>query len=270
MRNKTAYVARASGGPGTSAPARRARVTKGSAQPAAERGAVAEPAPLDGAGDGSSSMVERAYKELKARILTNRFQSGEYILEDELSKLLQMSRTPVREALVQLQNEGHVQLVPRRGARIVPLTIRDIREIYDLLQTLEAHAAELISVREDRQQLVDALRGHIEEMRAALSEDDLDRWAAANERFHRELVAASGNERLIRFTSTLLDQSHRVRVFTLRLRKPPGRSTQNHADLLRAIAKGDAQEARSIHVRHKDEWLAELTSIVERVGLHKL
>jgi len=217
-----------------------------------------------------SSMSERAYEQLKERILANQFQSGEYVLEDEFAKLLGMSRTPIREALVQLQNEGHIQIVPRRGARIVPLTIDDLREIYDLLQTLEAHAAELISKRPDRDVIVEQLGRRVEEMRAALSEDDLETWAAANERFHRELVAASGNERLIRFSSTLLDQSHRVRVFTLRLRKPPVRSTQNHAELLRAIGRGDADEARVIHVRHKDEWISELTAIVERVGLRKL
>jgi DNA-binding GntR family transcriptional regulator len=228
-----------------------------------------------GTDDGSETprrlpMSERAYHELKHRILTNQFQGGEYVLEEELAKLLGMSRTPLREALVQLQNEGHIQIVPRRGARIVPLGIDDIREIYDLLQTLESHAAELVARRPDNREVAEQLEEAVDGMRSALAHDDLDAWAVENERFHRHLVTASNNRRLIQFCSTLLDQSHRVRVFTLRLRRPPVRSTENHAELVRAIRKGDAETARAIHVRHKDQWLAELTEIVDRVGLRRL
>jgi DNA-binding GntR family transcriptional regulator len=215
-------------------------------------------------------MSERAYRELKHRILTNHFQGGEYILEDELAKMLGMSRTPIREALVQLQNEGHLQIVPRRGARIVPLSLTDIREIYDLLQTLESHAAELVARRDDRKQVADQLAEAVDAMRDALKRDSMEDWAIANERFHRRLVELSENSRLVQFCSTLLDQSHRVRVFTLRLRKPPTQSTDNHAELIRAIRRGDADKAREIHVRHKDQWLNELTEIVERVGLRRL
>lgn len=215
-------------------------------------------------------MSEKAYHELKHRILTNQFQGGEYILEDELAKLLGMSRTPLREALVQLQNEGHIQMVPRRGARIVPLTLEDMLEIYDLLKTLEAHAAELVAKRPDRKQIANELDALVDDMRTALAHDKLDEWATSNELFHRNLVASSKNGRLIKFCSTLLDQSHRVRVFTLRLRKPPNRSTENHAELIRAIRKGDSERARSIHVRHKEQWLDELREIAEKVGLRRL
>lgn len=227
---------------------------------------AAAPARLKSGG----SMAQTAYKEIKKLILGNQLQGGSHILEEELAAMLGMSRTPLREALVQLQNEGHIQIVPRRGIRIVPLTIDDLREIYEILQTLEARAAESISVRPDRQEVSDKLAAIVDEMRAALAADDLDRWAVANERFHRDLVAHAGNGRLEQFCRTLLDQSHRVRVFTLRLRKPPLRSTENHAVLVKAIRDGDAEQARLIHVRHKNEWLDELREIIDRLQIARL
>ncbi|MCW2240504.1 GntR family transcriptional regulator [Azospirillum canadense] len=232
-----------------------------------------EPAGLEAAmprGKSSRSMAQKAYNEIKALILSNELQGGAHILEEELASMLGMSRTPLREALVQLQNEGHIQIVPRRGIRVVPLTINDLKEIYDILQALEAHAAESISQRADRKEITAHLSDIVDEMRAALAADDLDRWAKANERFHRDLVMYAGNGRLEQFCRTLLDQSHRVRVFTLRLRKPPIRSTENHAELVKAMRDGNADLAHAIHVAHKNEWLAEMQDIIERLKITRL
>src|ERR1700754_4311429 len=101
-------------------------------------------------GPRTTSLPQRAYQEVKALVLGNKLQGGEYILEESLAKAVQMSRTPLREALVQLQNEGLIVIVPRRGIRIVPITLADIREIYSVVESLEAQAARILALREDR------------------------------------------------------------------------------------------------------------------------
>src|SRR4030095_12009583 len=86
------------------------------------------------------SFVDRAYREIRRRILNNEYPPAHQILEQELAADLGMSRTPVREALVRLQNERFVQLLPRHGMRVVPLSIRELREVYEVLTSLELTA----------------------------------------------------------------------------------------------------------------------------------
>ena len=87
------------------------------------------------------------------------------------------------------------------------------------------------------------------------------------DRFHIELVVSAGNGRLVRICENLLDQSQRVRAFTLQLRKPPTRTTEAHTGMLKAIEEGDGEKAVAIQVANKKAWLAELTEIVERLQL---
>jgi DNA-binding GntR family transcriptional regulator len=217
-----------------------------------------------------TALAERAHTQIKRMVLDNRVHGGEYLLEEDLVRAVGVSRTPVREALVQLQNEGLIVIVPRRGIRIVPLTIEDIREVHDIMQWLESQAAYALAMRADRVPYVKALRRHVVEMRRALGKGDLDTWARENDSFHMGLVASAGNGRLVRICQNLLEQSHRVRVFTLRLRKPPSRTTDAHTSMLKAIEEGDGDRAVAIQVANKKAWLAELMEIVARLGLRSL
>ena len=221
-------------------------------------------------GKGLTALAERAYRELKQMVLENRVHGGEYLLEEDLAKAVGMSRTPLREALVQLQNEGLIAIVPRRGVRIVPLTVDDIREVHDLMQWLESQAAYALAIRSDRMQAVKALRQIVAEMKRRLTAGDITGWAKENDRFHMELVASAGNGRLVRICENLLDQSQRVRMFTLRMRKPPTRTNEAHASMLRAIEDGDGDKAVAIQIANKKAWLAELEEIIDRLQLRYL
>jgi len=218
-------------------------------------------------GKGLTALAERAYREVKAMILENRVHGGEHLLEEDLARALGMSRTPLREALVQLQTEGLVAIVPRRGIRVVPLTVADMREVHDLMTWLESQAAYALAARPDRDAEVKELRHINAGMRRALAAGDIAAWAQANDRFHARLIASAGNGRLIRICEVLLDQSQRVRTFTLRLRKPPTRTNDAHARMLKAIADGDGERAVAIQMENKRAWLAELEEIVERFEL---
>jgi DNA-binding GntR family transcriptional regulator len=215
-------------------------------------------------------LAEKAYREIKRMVLDNRMHGGEYLLEEELARAVGMSRTPLREALVQLQNEGLIAIVPRRGIRVVPLTVADMREVHDLLQWLESQAAYALAMRPDRAGFVKELRQLVAEMKRSLAAGDIAAWARANDRFHIRLVASAGNGRLVRICENLLDQSQRVRAFTLRLRKPPTRTTEAHTSMLKAIEEGDGERAVAIQVANKKAWLAELTEIIERLQLRYL
>ena len=114
-------------------------------------------APRSGKG-GRESFAERAYRELKRRILDNRLTVGTQYMEQEVAELLSMSRTPTREALIRLANEGLVEIRPRHGMRIKPISLRDMREIYEVITALEASAAALAAR--------DGLAGRVQRQRA--------------------------------------------------------------------------------------------------------
>ena len=230
-------------------------------------GAVAMPVPLS---RSSRQLHSLAYALLKERIISNRYPGGSHILEEQLAADLGISRTPLKEALVNLQAEGLVRMIPRRGVLVVPLTATDVIEIYTVLEALEDLAVRLIGDREDNRADIKVLQDDVAVMQTSLRQDDLDRWAVADEHFHAQLVAASGNSRLIRAAQTLLTQSQRFRLFTLRLRERPVKSTRNHADLVKALKAGDVERARKIHAAQKVGWRDDMLALLAKFKITQI
>jgi len=211
-----------------------------------------------------------AYLALKERIVSNQLPGGSRFLEEQLAADLGISRTPLREALLNLQADGLVRLTPRRGVQIVPLTADDIIEIYSVLEALEDLAVRLIGERTDNAADLAGLSSDVQAMQDALRDDDLDAWAIADERFHGRLVTASGNGRLSRAAETLLTQSQRFRLFTLRLRPKPVKSTRNHAALVKALKDGDVAHAREIHTGQKVGWREDMIALLKRFKITQI
>ncbi len=219
---------------------------------------------------GRITFAERAYREIKSRILENEFPAGSIMLEQELAALLSMSRTPVREALIRLAREGMIDVRPRHGMRVLPVSANDMREIYQILTALEAEAAAQIA-RDGADPLhLAELRTAVAEMDEALSTDDLDAWARADDHFHRVILATCGNQRLKAIIEQFMDQSHRVRKLTLRLRPKPVSSNDDHRALVDAIERRDPEAAWRIHHAHRLRNGRMLVELLERHGLGQL
>jgi DNA-binding GntR family transcriptional regulator len=218
----------------------------------------------------ATSLVDAAYRTMRARILDNEWAPGHRALEQELALELGMSRTPVREALIRLAKEGLVEVVPRHGMRVLPVSAADMNEIYEVLGSLEATAAERVAQRRPTARDIAPLEAASRAMDAALKADDLNAWARADETFHRHLVELCGNRLLAATVYNVWDRAHRARMFTLRLRPKPVHSTREHKELVRAIRKGDADAAREIHRAHRERGRRELTSILERYKLAQM
>lgn len=224
----------------------------------------------EGRGATAATRSGLAYAELKRRVLDNEFHVGSFFLEQELANLLEMSRTPIREALVRLANEGLVEIRPRHGMRVLPMSGRDMREIYEILTALEAEVAAEVAARGLSAEEIATLRRSVEDMDAALARDDLDGWAAADARFHHDLVAASDNQRLRGVISQYWDQAHRVRMLTLRLRPKPTQSTREHLDLVNAIEAREPDQAWQIHRTHRARAAEMLANVLATHGLTSL
>ena len=203
-------------------------------------------------------MRTQAANELRDRILTGRLQPGDRLDLDQLTAEFGISRTPIREALLELSYEGLVAITPRSGMAVVGITPEDAVDNFAVLAALAGKAAELATSRITSEELA-GLRV------LARAIDEADNVVTANRRFHRAVNQAARSPRLL----TYLRQAVRVvpgNYFDL-FPEQAERSRREHAALLDAMEQGDGSAARAImeaHVLTAGEalggWLAEVAA----------
>jgi DNA-binding GntR family transcriptional regulator len=216
------------------------------------------------------SNTQRAVEQLRELIFSGKLAGGSNHLESELAEILGMSRTPVREAAVLLAAQGLVELQPRKGVRIHPISGDDMREIYEVLTELESLAAANAAAAGYGEADLAALYAAVDAMDRALEAEDLDRWAKADDVFHAELVRLGRNSRVEAIVAMMVDQVRRVRLSTLHMRERPVRSNADHRAVADAIRDGDGDAARRIHRAHRQRAKAEIVGLLERFRIRQL
>jgi DNA-binding GntR family transcriptional regulator len=196
--------------------------------------------------------VDHAYSLIREGILTGRHEPGERLGEAELAELTETSRTPVREALRQLEMEGLVEVLPHRGARVSAWTAADLEEIYDLRAMLEAFAAERASsrIRPREIERMAELCDLMEQAAAPGATQDLDRVADLNEAFHGVVRTAAASTRLVTMLNAVVQLPLVVRTFHRYSPADLARSLAHHRELVAALRAGDALWARSVLRSH--------------------
>jgi DNA-binding GntR family transcriptional regulator len=216
------------------------------------------------------SLTDKAYNWIKNEIMENRMSPGFQAFESDLADILDMSRTPVREALMRLQNEGLIKVLPRRGMRVLPLRLSDLREIYEVLNAIECEAVSIIAKRKPTRDDLAPLNEAVLDMEKALAADNLDSWATANTRFHQSLLRLCKNKRLMNIGLTYMVQEQRSTRVTLLLRDKPVQSTQEHRDHVNVMLEGDPVKARNVYRQHRERAIEELSELMQRFKIHNL
>jgi DNA-binding GntR family transcriptional regulator len=188
---------------------------------------------------------------LRSAILQGRLRSGQSLKQDEIAAEFNVSKIPVREALVQLQAEGLVNLIPRRGAVVSKLSYDDIAEIYTIRIALEP-----IALRQAIPQMthvdfvqLDAILEHIDH------EEDLTKWAELNWEFHSTLYAPANMPRLIQMIRTLHHNVARYLKLNYLDKGYLAQSQQQHTELLRLSREGQVDQACELLVYHLSDPL---------------
>ncbi|MFF0163972.1 GntR family transcriptional regulator [Streptomyces sp. NPDC005263] len=197
---------------------------------------------------------EKAYAYLKDTVLTDPAMQGAFLSEQELADRIGVSRTPIREALLQLAAEDLVELVPKRGARVSPLTGREIRELMELRGIVERYAAQQLVCGGGAP--VAQLRSLLERQRELTGADQAREFIAVDHCFHSALVSAVGNALLDRHYDGL--RSRQVRAGVVALFNQQGRQEavlEEHEAILDALAAGDAQAAWAAIDHHLESTL---------------
>ncbi|MBT8424873.1 MAG: GntR family transcriptional regulator [Silicimonas sp.] len=218
----------------------------------------------------TQTSTQRAADEMRRMIFSGVLSAGSDHLETELAALFGMSRTPVREAALILEAQGLVEVRPRRGVRILPVSADDMAEIYDVLTELESHAAGQAAVAGYGADDLTDLGAAIDAMDAALAREDREEWGDADERFHGELVRLGGNSRIVAIATMMSDQVRRARAMTLYLRPLPVDSNEDHRAVLEAIRAGDGKRAARLHRDHRTRAKAMMVALLRDHRLHRL
>src|SRR5262245_61186717 len=193
------------------------------------------PGPLDNA-----TLWERVHDHLRDEILANRLAPGTELQEVGLAEQLGVSRGPIREAIGRLATEGLVTVRPRRGAVVSPLSKEEFLELYQVREALERMAVKLAVPRLQPEDIT-GLQALIDDMAARARHGKVSEFFEANAEFHQRLVDASGNAKLAELYRQLLDQIGRYRARSLFLRGNLQRSVAEHAAILRAAKRGNAE-----------------------------
>lgn len=227
----------------------------------------------EGGGEGARvAVVDHAYIALKEKILNNDFPPGYQALEQEIADMLGVSRTPVREILTRLQDEGLIERLPRRGFRVLPLTPDDIRELADVLRCLEVRAVELLTEQKltAESEPLRVLKAANEHAREALNHEDRQGWADADREFHRAILRFCGNRHLTRTGFSIWDQFHRADMITLRIRPVPVNSPVEHDEIMDAIRAHDTAAAARLLAQHRRNGRETIIASLEEFGLKHL
>jgi DNA-binding GntR family transcriptional regulator len=200
------------------------------------------------------SAADRAYAHTKERILDGEYAQGRLLGEGEVSDAVGVSRTPVREAFLRLEAEGLLQLYPKRGALVVPISAADVEDVMETRQLIERFAVgRVIELDLDLSAQLDAAIAAQERHAEAA---DAVAFVDADREFHRVFVAATGNAIVLRTHDSLRDQQQRMGLAAMSAGSDRmQRILDQHRGIVEAVRRRDADEAAALIDSHLEETL---------------
>ncbi|MDB1124922.1 GntR family transcriptional regulator [Vibrio algarum] len=195
-------------------------------------------------------LSEQAYVQLKTMILKNKFHINQRFLVDEMVEICGFSRTPVREALLRLQEDGLIEITPRHGVKICALSKKDIIELYEIMGYLEVTAIDLCISKGLTDEQIATLRSYMSQMEQALHDDDIEKWGEIDKIFHETIFEYTENSRLIETARKYSEQGRRCKDIVLKIRPKPWDSIEEHNLIVDTIISRDILKARNTHLEH--------------------
>ena len=186
---------------------------------------------------------------LRQRIVEGQIAPGAKLNERELSELLQVSRTPLREAIKMLAAEGLVELLPNRGAVAAQLSPQDVADTFEVIAGLEGQSGELAAARISVPELAEIRALHFE-MLAAFTRRDLSTYYRLNAQIHERINAAARNPVLTHTYRTVNARLQALRFRSNFDERKWQRADQEHEAMVEHLAARDAPALRALLVRH--------------------
>lgn len=209
-------------------------------------------------------MNNQIYCTVRNDIIHGRYPGGTFLVEADLCDRFDVSRTPVREALIRLENDGFLELIPNRGAYVPHITLRDIIDIYQLRTALDSTAVQLC-VHDRNPQLLAKLKESVRREEELFAKDPIDIRAISNEDyvFHSLITDYCSNKRIVAMLLNVGNQMKRIVHLSAdtQAHNPLATSLSFHKKIVEAFENNDAMEARDAINAH---WAAMIDGYIHR------
>ena len=213
-----------------------------------------EGAPLAGRGGApAASLRDAAYAAIKHRIITCAFRPGDYLNEASVSAMLGIGRTPVHQALGRLMLDGLVEVMPRKGVIVKPVSLQEVMQIAEVRREAEGFAARLAAERATPGDIA-ALERNLERARASTRSRDIERLMMLDGAFHNTLAQAARNDVLAEMLARLQDRSLRFWFIALNAPGHLAEVLQEHEAILHALRGRDAAGAEAAMRAHVESF----------------
>ena len=196
-----------------------------------------------------TDLSTKVYDLLLNWLVTRKIKAGDRLIEESLSKELNISRTPIRAALNRLAKDGLIELIPRKGGFVRKLDIKDVEEVYELRQVLEGLAICLFGAKITEKEL-NNLKKILKQREICLSKDSAVQLAKLDSEFHRIIINNCKNERLIEFLKSLYNFVQIFRVMGYYRPIQAKQAWREHDEILKALIKRDINKAQKLMKEH--------------------
>ncbi len=211
--------------------------------------------------DSDRPLREVVFLRLRRAILQGELEPGERLMEIRLAEQLGVSRTPVRDAIHKLVEEGLVSIVPRCGAVVAGITDKDMRDVLEVRITLEKLAVALCTERITVDG-VERLKEANESFRKTVISGELIKIAEADVAFHDIIYSITDNKRLLQIINDLREQIYRYRLEYLKNDKDRMELVKEHNNIIRYISEGDTDKAKAAIREHIENQMNEIAAII--------
>ena len=188
----------------------------------------------------SLSLKDKAYENIKLQIIRGNLKPGTRLLEEELSKAMNISRAPIREALNRLEKEGFVTITPRKGAAVAHITAQMIEDIFEIRETLESLAVKKSIGKIALEELEKVGESFKKFINKTANEKNCVQYLALDKKFHDLLSQNCGNKKLIELLANLQEQIHWLRNISLKRIAFTG-SVKEHLAIIEALKKNNEE-----------------------------
>jgi len=191
------------------------------------------------------TLREKILETIREAILKGTLKPGEKVAEPELAERFGISRTPIREAFRQLESEGYLTVIPRKGAVVAALSEQDVQEFYAIKSILEGYAAELAATRLSEKD-IEKLEAINEKLKSLAKEGDVKSFFRTHSEFHDLFVKAAGNHKLTELIHQVGMKFNRLRMASLSVQGRMDISVAEHERLIEAFKKQDGEQAENL------------------------
>ena len=217
-------------------------------------------------GNSSGLIRDGVYEKIRADILTCVLSPGSRIFENELARRYNVSKAPVRDALLRMQEQGLIEVIPRQGYLVKPISIIDAHDLYEMRLLLEKSSIRRAcdEATDEDLDLLDCFR--------SVDNSNLAHWVIYNRSFHRKITQLSGNKRMAKITAEVIDQFDRL-TFVGVANAPSAANSEKfvaeHCEIIDALQARDRSKATSLITKHITKSQKRLFSVLSNQPIIK-